>query len=695
VVIPLNLVWTYPASWSRYKVLCDFVQNFYDAVGADSFHARFRRRREGDLLVFEVDDVGFSYDWLLHFGASTKTHAKRGQFAGFFGEGFKVAALCAWRDHGWRVRMASRDWTLDVTQTESLIDGQKVTCLAYRVRSRPYAEVTTLWLSPFSAEHERDLEAAVLSFYYPENQILGECIHADETIAVHLRSKHPIPREWFPHLPPSRTPGPGIVFVGRQASGEFEIPLVVADHSAIPPNRDRDAQRRLVVVLVNSVVAVRLPARAAAVVLEQMRRKWHEPRPRPAYEFYSFHGVLAKLIERVATDETVKRRWRAEHPDLLALLPVDRRDREAASRRHEALVWLRSRSPRPPLVHEEFVLLGHETLEQACERAGGFICLREPHAGELAYLAVLQDVVRATFPELVPEGGLPPVRVIERAFEKLHGQAGTRLLSGRRRRGGMRYWQSYVALSSSLLTPGRFGQAMATFLHELSHVYGGDRSAAFSSVLTDVLGWTVEEAESLVRAGERWQALGAAGGVQPRAAAPAASADGPSWAELLERDPQAFFALLFPAIYPEVDWRRPAELLEEEVRQTVRPGEQATGATDKLLRLWRRSGEEVWVLLHVETRARGLPAFEQLMDRWSFRCFDRYGRHPVCLALLADDDPTWRPERHSRELGGCRAEIRFPTVKAMDLGERPGEMASFDSPVARILRARLGPRAST
>ena len=36
-IIPLNLVVDYPVQWSRFKVLRDFLQNFYDALGYEAW----------------------------------------------------------------------------------------------------------------------------------------------------------------------------------------------------------------------------------------------------------------------------------------------------------------------------------------------------------------------------------------------------------------------------------------------------------------------------------------------------------------------------------------------------------------------------------------------------------------------------------------------------------------------------------
>ena len=98
--IPLNLIFDYPVRWSKYKVLRDLLQNFFDSVPRDEWSTRFSHCLEGSRLRLTAADVGFSYDWLVPIGASTKRDGE-GEHAGYFGEGFKIAALCAVRDYGW------------------------------------------------------------------------------------------------------------------------------------------------------------------------------------------------------------------------------------------------------------------------------------------------------------------------------------------------------------------------------------------------------------------------------------------------------------------------------------------------------------------------------------------------------------------------------------------------------------------
>ncbi|MEA5010036.1 hypothetical protein [Clostridium tyrobutyricum] len=40
-IVNLNLITTYPVKWNMYKILRDFIQNFYDSIPNEQFSKRF------------------------------------------------------------------------------------------------------------------------------------------------------------------------------------------------------------------------------------------------------------------------------------------------------------------------------------------------------------------------------------------------------------------------------------------------------------------------------------------------------------------------------------------------------------------------------------------------------------------------------------------------------------------------------
>src|SRR5439155_13356893 len=87
---------------------------------------------------------------------------------------------------------------------------------------------------------------------------------------------------------------------------------------------------------------------------------------------------------------------------------------------------------------------------------------------------------------------------------------------------------------------------------------------------------------------------------------------------------------------------------------------------DKLVKVWRNDGEEAWVLIHIEVQSQRETEFARRMYVYNYRLFDRYNRTVVSLAVLADDNPEWRPHEFWSSLWGCEAGIEFPAVKLLD-----------------------------
>lgn len=500
--VNLNLVWDYPVRWSKYKVLRDLVQNFYDAVGPAEWHRRFRVRVEGDTLHLRADETGFSYEWLLHIGASTKRE-RPGEFAGHFGEGFKIAALCAARDFHWNIELASRGWDLRVVHGEARIEGKSIRTLAYRVwEGLPERAHTELCLWPFEASDEVVLEAALASFFYDENPLFGEKLWADATAAVYLRSEVSRP----PDVPTTyEHEGSGVVFVGRQALGSVRHPVVLALHEFRQTDRERNALYGSQVLDVWRSVAHRMDADAAMTLLLLVRREWYA-RPRKKYDSASYHGVVSVLVERIGRDPSVAARFRKAHPHLLVAARVRAGDIAARNRRTQALAWLRSLPTRHRLVQDGFSRLGYPTIEAACEAADGFTVVREPTDAERIAVELLREVTTRCFAALFDVEHLPPTRILRDGAGVWMGMA-ICIPTRSEQPGSRRFDLPFVALKRYLLAPGRGSEALSTYLHELGHMYGPDASARFSHLLTDIARESIRHAGEMKQFLETWDVI--------------------------------------------------------------------------------------------------------------------------------------------------------------------------------------------
>ena len=161
------------------------------------------------------------------------------------------------------------------------------------------------------------------------------------------------------------------------------------------------------------------------------------------------------------------------------------------------------------------------------------------------------------------------------------------------------------------------------------------------------------------------------------------------WKEALDVYFEPFVALLFPAAHADIEWSRGSEPLDKELQKILPQAKIGRRTVDKLMKVWRRDGEEEWLLIHVEVQSQEEPDFALRMYIYNYRLFDRYSRKVVSLAVLADDRPGWRPNQFGYSLWGCTIDFRFPLVKLLDYAERVEELEQDTNPFAAVVLAHL------
>lgn len=407
--IPLNLIFDYPVHWSKYKVLRDFIQNFYDSVPFNEFNDRFNYEltKKGE-LIFTISNVGFNYKWLIHIGASSKREESE-KYAGYFGEGFKIAALCAIRDYNWNVTMSSSDWSLDVITSDMKIDKKSLTSLAYNVSvSETLSTDTTLKIYPFSENDYNIFLSALYTFYYKENPLIGDMLWENSNSAICFRSNLEKPVD----LPISYdNKGDGIVFGSYQALGSFDLPFIFCLHDYKQEDRDRNNFSKIDVINILVGVIRYIPASIAAVLLNAFKKYWYSY-PTEKYGYKSYYTVVKNLIMRVYTDSSISKLFLNENPNLLVAYKLMHNDIIAKNNRRQAISWFRNQSIEYTLVQDTFKLLGYATLEEECKSHNGFTMIRLPNSLEKNYIELLESFVKYTFAEFLDTSSLPECNII-------------------------------------------------------------------------------------------------------------------------------------------------------------------------------------------------------------------------------------------------------------------------------------------
>jgi hypothetical protein len=166
------------------------------------------------------------------------------------------------------------------------------------------------------------------------------------------------------------------------------------------------------------------------------------------------------------------------------------------------------------------------------------------------------------------------------------------------------------------------------------------------------------------------------------------------WKEALERYFEAFIAFFFPQAHADIDWTKGYEFLDKELQRVVRDAEIGRRLVDKLVKVWRRSGTEAWVLAHVEVQGQEETDFAERIYVYNYRLFDRYHRLVASLVVLADEQDEWRPNKFGYNLWGCEVGFKFPVVKLLDYREQWSALENSQNPFAMVVMAHLKAQAT-
>ena len=116
------------------------------------------------------------------------------------------------------------------------------------------------------------------------------------------------------------------------------------------------------------------------------------------------------------------------------------------------------------------------------------------------------------------------------------------------------------------------------------------------------------------------------------------------WKDILHSAFPEFMAFFFPDAGERIDWRQPHEFLDTELRQVVQDAELGRRHADVLVRVTTLDGLTEHVYVHVEVQGGRESDFARRMFVYNYRLFDRFDAPVASFAVLADDDPRWKPD---------------------------------------------------
>ncbi len=166
------------------------------------------------------------------------------------------------------------------------------------------------------------------------------------------------------------------------------------------------------------------------------------------------------------------------------------------------------------------------------------------------------------------------------------------------------------------------------------------------------------------------------------------------WKEAIETYFEECLEFFFPQAAVDIDWQSGYKFLDKELQKVVRKAETGRRSVDKLVEVRQKSGNSAWVLIHLDVQSQGKSDFAERMYIYNYRLFDRYKRRVASFAILADENPNWRPDSYEYSLWGSRVLLEFPTTKLLDYWEKWDKLEQSDNPFSILVMAHLHTQAT-
>jgi Putative transposase, YhgA-like len=127
------------------------------------------------------------------------------------------------------------------------------------------------------------------------------------------------------------------------------------------------------------------------------------------------------------------------------------------------------------------------------------------------------------------------------------------------------------------------------------------------------------------------------------------------------------------------------EFLDKEL-ETLFPSDQDEfhpRYVDKLIKVFSKTGEENWILVHVEVQGSSDKEFSERMFTYFYRIWDKYKRPFTAIAILTDKTKRFVPRYFEMDFLGTKNRYEFNVYKVLEADE--SELLQSDNPFAMVI----------
>lgn len=162
-----------------------------------------------------------------------------------------------------------------------------------------------------------------------------------------------------------------------------------------------------------------------------------------------------------------------------------------------------------------------------------------------------------------------------------------------------------------------------------------------------------------------------------------------AWKWILSLYFKQFMELCWEQRAKEINWNKKPKFLDKELIKITKDAATGNRVVDQLIEVELIDGHRCCVLIHLEIQATKHEDFSKRMFVYRYRLRDVYDKPIASMAVLLDDDPSWRPNNYSESLWDSSINMHFPIIKLIDYNEHIQTLEQSTNPFATVILAQL------
>jgi hypothetical protein len=135
-----------------------------------------------------------------------------------------------------------------------------------------------------------------------------------------------------------------------------------------------------------------------------------------------------------------------------------------------------------------------------------------------------------------------------------------------------------------------------------------------------------------------------------------------AWKDLLDRHFPEFLEFFFPEIHVAINWGHKPVFLDKELAKLGPKHLKGNRIADKLAKVWLKTGQPLFVVLHSEIQGRVRAEFNERMYVYNYRIKDRENCPVISLGIITGEPGNVELGRYETVLWKCRLLFEFPVA---------------------------------